>query len=118
MIWDIIGKYRVVVRVPTEQAVIEFFDELLRRYPTMRTPSEYVLNSLVERGDDAAVYISAGWAPDKLRWEYCSYSWYAKQPLYCNNSVFYDWVVTPADLGEIDTEDSIDVNSLFGEVMS
>lgn len=44
-------------------------------------------------------------------------AWYAAHDPYCN-SRFYDWVVTPADLGEIDTEDSIDINSLFGEVMS
>lgn len=117
MIWDVIGKDRVVVRVPTEQSVIEFFDELLRRYPAMRTPSKYILSSLVEREDEAAVYISADWESDELNWEYCDYSWYAKHSPYCD-SVFYDWAVTPADLGEIYTEDSIDINSLFGEVMS
>lgn len=117
MIWDVIGKDRVVVRIPTEQAVIEFFDELLRRCPELNAPSKYVLSTLVRKEEQAAVYIAPHFDRRGPHWEYCDYAWYAAHDPYCD-SQFYDWVVTPTDLGEIDTEDSIDINSLFGEVMS
>lgn len=115
--WSQVGKERIVVRVPTEQAVIEFFDELLRRWPELYIPSEYVLNKLVEREKQAAVYIAPHFDSRGLHWEYSNYDWYAAHDPYCN-SKFFDWEVIPADLGEIDTENSIDINSLFGEVIS
>lgn len=115
--WSQVGKERIVVRVPTEQAVIEFFDELLRRCPELTIPSKYVLSALVGKEKQAAVYIAPHFDSRGLHWEYCDYAWYAAHDPYCN-SRFYDWVVTPADLGEIDTGDSIDINSLFGEVIS
>lgn len=115
--WSQVGKECIVVRVPTEQAVIEFFDELLRRCPELNIPPKYVLSVLVEKEKQAAVYIAPHFDSRGLHWEYSDYDWYATHSPYCN-SKFFDWEVTPVDLGEIDTEDSIDVNSLFGEVMS
>ena len=110
--WSLVGEKRIVVRVPTEEAVDELFDELLQRYPFMDIPSKYIQNRLIEYGDDAAIYIAPPRSPTGPHWEYCSYDWYASHSPYCD-SVFCEWGAGTVDLGDLGCEYEIDVCSLF-----
>ena len=110
--WSLVGEKRIVVRVPTEEAVNEFFDELLQRYPFMNIPPEYVESNLRKYGDDAAIYLAPHWDSRGLHWEYSGYEWYAINSPYCD-SVFIEWGTAPTDLGDLACEHEIDVCSLF-----
>ena len=110
--WDSVDKEGIVVRLPTEESIDEFFDELTHRYPGLHTPSEYVSSRLQKYGYQAAVYVCYRGYNGGYAWEYCDYDWYANVSPYCDCE-FCEWTSSIADFGDIESESAIDLSLLF-----
>lgn len=112
--WNAIDRNGFVVKLPTEEAIDAFIEELHRELPQLSQPGMMVVSSLKDYGDDAAMYVGCNGMRRTIHWEWSRYSYFQKAYPY-NEFEFFDYGLKCQDFGDLGCEYEIDVCSLFSE---
>lgn len=110
--WNAVGRNGFVVKLPTVEAVDAFLEELHRELPQLSRPGRFVIDSLKEYTENAAMYIGCDGLREGLHWEYCYYDYFREHYPY-NQCEFFEYGFGCQDLGDLGCVHEIDVCSLF-----
>lgn len=66
--WNAIDRNGFVVKLPTEEAIDAFIEELHRELPQLSPPGECVISALKSFGHNAAMYVGCNGMRDIIHW--------------------------------------------------